>query len=278
MKPGDHPLAGRYDSAVTSQMTKPYIVLTGSGIVLLFMLCVMPMWSALELLQDFSFAYFNGQLVPGLMLGLCVSVLSSYYVVMSNFFRRAPVDELRGAMSITHMFVGLLGLVLVLMSFPLSWQASSAASAMAKCRGSEDTVQRLYEFSQVLQNIRGLPSCAMKLSVEECSGYSDAPPYTSFLKDMEKQFQCSGFCYQPSPESVQQAGSVKTGQGTAPPTLFSRADFEVPCQGMLARDMQNFAGDAATQIFYEGLFLLILACTVSCVKLAGFRSPKGIQL
>ena len=52
--------------------------------------------------------------------------------------------------------------------------------------------------AQVLQNIRAQPACAGKYSVEECEGYEDAKPYTEFLKVMENEFHCSGFCYQPT--------------------------------------------------------------------------------
>merc|ERR1719433_1253329 len=67
---------------------------------------------------------------------------------------------------------------------------------MHRCDYSAQT-HRMYEYSQVLHNIRRTPSCASRYSVEECPGYEDAAPYTNFLKTMETQFRCSGFCYRP---------------------------------------------------------------------------------
>jgi len=100
-------------------------------------------------------------------------------------------------MMIANIFITLLGLVLMLLSLPLSRQAiDTYNNLMHRCDYSAQT-HRMYEYSQVLHNIRRTPSCASKFSVEECPGYEDAAPYTSFLKTMETQFRCSGFCYRP---------------------------------------------------------------------------------
>merc|ERR1719399_1962888 len=58
---------------------------------------------------------------------------------------------------------------------------------------------RTFEYWTVLNNIRSQPECATKASVEECAGFEVAAPYTTFLKTMETNFRCSGFCWKPPP-------------------------------------------------------------------------------
>merc|ERR1719161_743454 len=133
------------------------------------------------------------------MIFLCVSIIILYATTISIFFSHArpQVQTEQTIMMIANIFITLLGLVLMLVSLPLSRQSIEIYNdLMHRCDYSERT-HRMYEYSQVLHNIRTTPDCASKFSVEECNGYSDAPPYTSFLKAMETDFRCSGFCYRP---------------------------------------------------------------------------------
>merc|ERR1719356_609026 len=89
-------------------------------------------------------------------------------------------------MMIANVFITLLGIALMLVSLPLSRQSvATYNNLMHRCDYSPQT-HRVYEYSQVLQNIRQSP------------GYEDAHPYTSFLKTIENELRCSGFCYVPT--------------------------------------------------------------------------------
>merc|ERR1719199_2092188 len=100
-------------------------------------------------------------------------------------------------MLMANLFITLLGLILMLLSLPLSqYSMGTAENLMHRCEISEQT-HRIYEYSQVLHNIRAQPHCSSMKSVEECAGYQAAPPYTDFLKIMEEELRCSGFCYRP---------------------------------------------------------------------------------
>lgn len=256
-------------------VTREQAFLIGIGVILFGALCAMPLWNAIHLMQDTNFVFWNGRFIPSLIVGLCMSILTSYVVVMLNSFRRASAGELIGtAMPVSHFFLCLLGLVLVCTSYPLSFQASSTASELLENCPSGDKSYRLYEYSQVLHNIRSLPACASKRSVEQCQGYAEAPPYTDFLKAMEKDFTCSGFCYRPMAES-EVSRATNSWRRSTPPTLFSRADFEVSCEARLARDMKNLAGDISTQVFYQGACLLIVAGAITCVQLATRHARKA---
>jgi len=94
---------------------------------------------------------------------------------------------------------------------------------MHQCDVAPQT-HRLYEYSQVLQNIRAIPECAAKYSVEECIGYEDAVPYTSFLKSMERRYHCAGFCYHPALTDAIMAAPFQAF-GPAPGNSFCGGDY-----------------------------------------------------
>merc|ERR1719478_977072 len=163
------------------------------------MLCVVPIWNAASLLHDDNYVFWSGRAVPLWLISLCVVIILLYVITILSFFTysRPSVRTEQTIMMIANIFITLLGLVLMLISLPLSRQSiETYNNLMHRCDYSEQT-HRMYEYSQVLHNIRRDPECAKKFSVEECVGYQDAPPYTSFLKAMETDFRCSGFCYKP---------------------------------------------------------------------------------
>jgi len=275
------------------------LIFTCAGIALMVMLSAIPVYNAVLLMQDHNFTFWKGRFVPVLIFGLCVSVIISYAVVMMTVFERAPPDEqnYRSLLSIAQLFVAILGMVLVVMSYALSMQSNAAyVDLMYGCPGQNaklpagldrdpwmqrliqpwtlaknarttEAAYRLFEYSEVLHSIRAMPACANKTSVEHCQGYKHAPPYTTFLKTMESDFKCSGFCFKPL-NPAQQQGTSERG---APPTLFSKAGHEPTCEHFLARDMQNFAGDMSVQAFYQGISLLAIAIAMAGTRLAGVR-------
>lgn len=180
----------------TSQKT-PRNVLTGIGAVLLLMLCVVPVWNALLLLQDPNYVFWAGQWSPRLIILLSVVVFVLYIASLWIFFSYSPLEAQseQTIMMIATIFITLLGLGFMLVSLPLCRQARHTyTNLMHRCDYSLET-HRLYEVSQVLQNIRRTPGCIDKYSVEECRGYQEVLPYSQYLKTMENSFRCSGFCF-----------------------------------------------------------------------------------
>jgi hypothetical protein len=51
------------------------------------------------------------------------------------------------------------------------------------------------------------------------------------------------------------------------PTLFSDTNYQASCEGMAARDMQNFAGNIGQSLFLQGLFLVLIAVVTGMLKL-----------
>merc|ERR1719316_976800 len=111
-------------------------------------------------------------------------------------------------MMVVNMFITLL--TLMLLSLPLSRQAADTYIALTHRCDYDDLTHRTFEYWTVLNNIRSQPECATKASVEECAGFEVAAPYTTFLKTMETNFRCSGFCWKPPPVLADTSGSAAT--------------------------------------------------------------------
>merc|ERR1719387_2756479 len=278
------------------------------------MLCVVPIWNAASLLHDDNYVFWSGRAVPIWLIVMCITITLLYVVTIFSFFTyaRPSVQTEQTIMMIANIFITMLGLSLMLISLPLSrMSVETYNNLMHRCDYSEQT-HRMYEYSQVLHNIRRQPACATQFSVESCAGYEEAPPFTTMLKSMEADFHCGGFCYRPpdatpgvpastvaaSPpatsalhigrktrrhhaDHVSEVALVEATAGADlddapqyPPTLFSDANYQASCEGMAARDIRNFAGDVGFQTFYQGIYLVIIAIATGFLKLIGFCVRK----
>jgi len=317
------PLQGQY----LEEFLDPRCCYLGAGIILYMVLCIVPVWNALALLGDSYYRFWMGSRMPSQIIALCASVVFLFAATSLCFVRagRPWLHTEQTLIIIANMFVMMLGLGLLLISLPLGQQATDTFNnLMHNCAFNKRT-QRLREYSQVLHNIRRTPWCWGKFSVEDCPGYEAVPPYTDFLKDMENDLQCSGFCYQPigsaamleepmpsltqadektTKKAIQRTGSArlrrrdrlllsrsraetKSGSrirphpgipiaGTAqPPTLFSTANYQTSCNAMAARHLRDFAGDIATQLYYQGIYLLVLAIVAGMANAIGVFCRSG---
>merc|ERR1719329_1522107 len=226
--------------------TSPKLLFSLTGIFLMSLLCVVPLWNAIALMTDANFVFWVGRALPSWMMVLCLFLVVLYVITILTFFSyaRPEVQNEATIMMIANVFITLLGLVLMLVSLPLSRSSvETYHNLMHRCDYSEQT-HRMYEYSQVLQNIRSSPECMAMYSVEECVGYADAPPYTTFLKAIETDFRCSGFCYRPPANaallesepaalSAETSGDDPVEASTAPEWQASDADTPDSATGLL---------------------------------------------
>merc|ERR1719473_2230185 len=150
------------------------------------------------------------------MITSCIGILTLYMGTILGFFRfagsRARTSAGEGSvLMIVNMFVTLFGLTLMLVSLPLSRQASETYMNLSHRCDYSDQTHRTFEYWTVLHNIRTTPECASMPSVEDCAGYEEAMPYTGFIKNMESTLRCSGFCWRPAPV----AGTAGTGSSAS---------------------------------------------------------------
>jgi hypothetical protein len=197
-------------------------VFTWTSILLLTTLMVIPVWNACALLTDENYVYWAGRTVPAVMISACIGIITVYVVTMLLFFRwaRPSVRIEQTVMMIVNMFITLLGLTLMLVSLPLSRQAADTYIALTHRCDYDDLTHRTFEYWTVLHNIRSQTDCASLSSVEECDGFEPALPYTSFLKTLENDFRCSGFCWKPPPASLADDADA----GSAAPAAAAASD------------------------------------------------------
>jgi len=193
-EPEEPPLTARAKKPRRVVTARTFLLLVGTLIMLL--ICVIPLWDAMRLLDEPTFVYFLGRRWPRLMIISCVSSIVLYAVIVIVFFKYSRVEYKTEQ---TIMMIGMivctgLGLALLCISQPLANQTLAAYSDLFfQCDYGADT-QRLYEYSMVLQLLRARPECASLPSVEQCAGYQESQPYTGFLRTLEGRYKCSGFC------------------------------------------------------------------------------------
>jgi hypothetical protein len=165
------------------------------------LLLMLPVWNAIALMTDANYVFWIGRKVAVWLLETCVIIFIVYIITVLTFFRKSSASRHSYAniSLLGSVFVMLLGLALLLISLPLQRDAMDAYNDLMYSCESSDMTHRMFEYSQVLYNIRQSPECQELYSVEECAGYAEAPPYTNFLKAMESDFQCAGFCYRAVP-------------------------------------------------------------------------------
>lgn len=187
----------RHDGKPAVRATRNIFVAT--GLFLLLLLSIVPIWSAISLMLDDNYLFWSGTGVPMFIFISCICVIVLYGFTSLVFFQVAAPEARNDqtVVLIACVFVSLLGLVLMIGSLPLSRQAADTYhNLMHNCRTSLQT-RGVYQHYVALQTLRSQPDCVNKFSVEECAGFVESAPYTAFLKATEANSRCSGFCFQP---------------------------------------------------------------------------------
>jgi hypothetical protein len=246
----------------------PRCMILSCGLLLLLLVLFVPFYNAIALIRDFNYVFWVGIRVPLGMITAYLTIIVMYVATVLIFFRisQPRVQTEQTIFMIATIFMTLIGLTLIGLSMPLSAQANTTfGNLMYRAEYSPQTL-RTWEYAQVLQNIRYLPQCAHRYSVEECEGYEEANPYTGYLKEIEGYYKCTGFGYRHN-------GTQAKEQGLGPmfpPTIFSDANYQAHCEKMAAHDFKNYAGDIGFQIFYLGVALVLIAIGTGFLKLIGF--------
>jgi len=235
-------------------------------LVIALMVLLMCLWKLLPLALLHSFSYLSGG-PPVAIILTCIAVLLSYTMAVLYFHRYGlpQYQHIQNVMMIWGAFVMTLGVFFVMLSVPMMHEANKAHLELFTQCNSAPRTRGLYHTWQALHMLRQERACSTQLSVERCGGYQ-LTSYSLVLKYMETHYQCSGFCFQPT----------HTVNGTSLATsLFSRGAFEASCDASAARDMKQFAGAAAEQVFYEGFFLVAIAATLGLIKMCALFKLQG---
>lgn len=288
--------------SLSRKLEAPNLTLTWFGAGVLSLLCFIPVWNALRMLSDPIFMYFLGSDIPSMILIVCTSVIAFYVLLLALFFRFAKPEARteQTMLLIANSFVTLLGVSVLLLAFPLTQAAVSfSTDVMQHCEFGAG-LRELHNTSMEMDKLRRDPACAIRISIENCSGYV-ATEHSEILRAMEDRYRCSGWCVAQaasagllqlearSPWASEEPLGGRPGRGgklarralkpeeTAllevgvkyPPTLFSRANFDSSCDGMTARSIRMSLVDVADELFYEGIYLMTVSVLIGFLTLAG---------
>jgi len=240
--------------------TTLWMLFVGGGALLFAIVCIVPFWNALRLLMNPNYIFWFGSKLPSGIIAGCL-ILIFVYVVAMHMVLTCGISRTDHSTLLLTVVV-LFAIMLVTFSLPLFGRTVALQNdLMYQCQYSPIT-HRTYEYYQVLHNIRAQPGCSTRDTVEECTGYTDSPPYTTYLKQVETQFKCSGFCFN---------RTSATPAFSAPPTLFSHANYATSCDGAAARDLVNSVMSASDMLFCQGLCLMFVVAVIAILKATGSR-------
>jgi len=171
------------------------------GTILLCLVILSPIWDAVTLLYSSTYAYFIGRSECIWTLLFCVFVVV-FYIMTMHLTTRFARPEMKTDQTFMYVFIStltLLGLGLLVASTPMRNKSSTAYNQLLGNCNAFPRTEPLYwmlkeKYSELL-TLRLTPDCINKVSIEQCAGYQADYPYTSFLKEMEFTYECSGFCY-----------------------------------------------------------------------------------
>lgn len=244
---------------------RPMSIILGLAALVMFLLLMIPSWNTVALLRDPVFMYLAGsQTLTEWLLVCCILLFLISYVTLYILFERLRADQKteQTMLMISGIFLSTLGITLILFGGPLKRNSIAASTQIFDNCQSGKMTEPLYIAYEELESLRATPSCARLASIEDCIAFPHYPKMEEamVLKAMETEYQCSGICQ----------GTNSEGNQIYPPTLFSKADYHVSCDGMAARHLLNFNAAIAAQTVSEGCMLIATAIVISIGQLVAF--------
>jgi len=166
------------------------------GVAILVLILIMPVWDALRLLCDPIYRYFVGIQLPLLTILVCVLSIIGYVVGVHMFFAHANPEThtVQSVIMLMVIAVTALGSGLTMIAMPASTLTQTYYDNVVNNCNSSSKMKGLATYASDLASVRLTSSCKSQYSVETCSGFSKEEPYYSFLKVLESDYRCSGFC------------------------------------------------------------------------------------
>lgn len=164
------------------------------GMLLLVFVSLLPVWDALSLTKDFNYVFWQGQILPWTLICVCVALPVIFLLMTEIAYSFGRTTQT--LVSVISVTMTILALLLVSISMPLSSRAAETAnSLMQTCASSPEPLLIRNHYLDLLR-LRQTPDCAQMSSVEACAGFVEKQPYTAYLKDLETNYKCSGFCFE----------------------------------------------------------------------------------
>mmetsp|Transcript_49926 Transcript_49926/g.109034 ORF Transcript_49926/g.109034 Transcript_49926/m.109034 type:complete len:558 (+) Transcript_49926:122-1795(+) len=271
------------------------VLIVGGGI--LFLITVVPVWNALNLLDNKHYLAWCGPHVPTYALFFFAII---HFVFLTTIFgvgargRRgrtaeAPIPS-AVVLQLAAALVMLIGVGLILLSIPLARQASIAFDDLTTNCGISPPTMDFQSFIREGQMLRQAPECKGVQTIHTCPGFAPAPLYMDYVQFMESEHGCAGFCAPVEQINMLQTSRVLTKTNMSQPaqgnTIFhDRSSAQISnapmteffysvgktdngfCAPLVARVLLTVVGQAARTYFQLGIYLLLIALLAAVIPL-----------
>jgi hypothetical protein len=171
---------------------------TLGGLILAKVLIAFPVSDSFGLLADFNYVFWSGPSLPITIIASLIGMLVVYILVSGSMGGRdTPYYTLHDLATLVSFFLSALGVILALAAlFLIHKETPVSTSLLYSCNGGALSRQVSNAYFNLL-TLRQSPACVNKFSVSECEGFGAAAPrkYARYLKELEENYHCSGFCY-----------------------------------------------------------------------------------
>lgn len=291
---------------VSKQTKTPSYVFLSIGLNILILLMMIPFWNAILMLRDPLFQHFLGNQVPAQIVSMCAIILVAYIVTIPVFFHRshAETQTEQTMLTIGKMFITLLGGLSLVIAYPIPYTATAIHTELATNSKFGPGAYEIFNAYLSAQALRNSTGCRELNSVELCAGFHHTPS-TELLKYMERNLRCSGwgaaadpsYDYPLEPRPIDVRNSAReawpsgalgassldhrrhtSGPHSTPLPLFSKTNTTASCDGMAGRHLKYFLEDVASELYYEGFYLLFIASIVGFLSLLGTCTGSSPRL
>jgi len=287
------------DGALLIHITRGKVLFMGLS--MLVVLAILPMWDCATLLGNINFNFWCDRDIPITLLVVSPLLVVLYFFTIEAVFvylKPPATQALPNFVMVASMFATLVGISSILVALPMRNSAQQAHDDIRyRCDSSQ--TRPLRNFYMTALRLRESPGCESLASIKQCEGWQDSP-FSLYLEKLERDYRCSGFCYHlpfarggsllqvnestmhyDAPPEIDLLGmgliarraSAKLSslhdsppQRKYPPTLFSRANFQVSCDGAAARDLMNTGRDIAVQMWYSGMVMVAIATCMGLMQ------------
>jgi len=209
--------------------------------------------------------------MPRVILAACGAELGLFLLVVGLIAAcgRNEAKSDNSLLTIGTMFISLLGASAFVGSIPMTYRGEAYKRGLHSCNHGAKTYDLSMAYKE-LHHLRTQKSCASSATVEICQGFNRTE-FTKLLKQMEDRYLCSGWCALPQAVNASKDSSPSAArmQYAYPPTLFSIANYQATCDGMVNRDMELRFSDFALELYLQGTYLIAVSIGVGFLKLIG---------
>lgn len=189
----------------------------GIGLVVLTLVSALPAWDALMMLQDKDYLTWGNRTWPAIILavsaGLIVLFTLQTSVSICLWRRDEDNNTSQALLQSGSLFLILLGTMMVLVSFPIKLDSITTWNHLNGNCLDYALAREIHDEYESLLSLRQEPGCSEEYTIEACKGFH-ANPTTDYIKSVEQQLRCAGFCHDFSQAALVQTSAAVSESAT----------------------------------------------------------------